>query len=155
MRKIKPLYTVVIDSREQAPYAFGKPHRRELADGGTIVSGLGEGDYAPMLDGELLPARIERKSLGDLYGVVGHGRERFEAELERLRPFRSWLVIEATCEQVRAGYERSRISGEAAFASVLCWSVKHGIAPIFAGSWKMGNAVCARILEEVALHSIK
>ena len=155
VRKLKAFYTVCIDSREQNPYRFGVPHRRELADGGTIVTGLEEGDYAPMLDGVLLPVRIERKSLGDLYGGVGYGRGRGEAELDRLRLFRSWLIIEASIEQVRHGFERSSIPGEAAFASVLCWSVRFSIAPIFCQSWKMGNVVCARILEEFAVHSIK
>ena len=151
-RKQRPLYSVVIDSREQQRYRFGHPHRRELGDGGAIIYGLAEGDYAAMLDGILLPCRIERKSLGDLFGVVGYGRERFEAELERLRPYRSFLIIEATADQVRAGYERSKISGEAAWASVIHWSVLFNITPIFAGSYRTGNAACARILEEVAVH---
>jgi hypothetical protein len=170
-RKPRPLFTVVIDTREQNPYRFGKPHRDELDDGGVIVSGLGEGDYGCMLDGELLSVRVERKSLSDLYGVVGNGRGRFAGdrkdgmyqvseesgvwepcELERLRQFKSYLVIEATADQVRAGYERSQIPGTAAWGSVICWSITYGIIPIFAGSWRTGNAACARILEEFAVH---
>ena len=170
-RKERPLFTVIIDTREQAAYRFGAPHRRELEDGGVIVSGLEEGDYGCMLDGELLPVRIERKSLSDLYGVVGNGRGRFAGdrkdgmyrdseesgvwkpcELERLRKFKSYLVIEATADQVRAGFERSKISGEAAFASVICWACKYNISPIFAGSWRTGNAICTRLLEEFAIH---
>lgn len=116
------------------------------------MSGLEEADYSAMLDGELLPVRIERKSLGDLYGVCGFGRERFEAELERLRPYRSFLIIEATCDEVRHGFERSKIPGNTVWASVLCWAVKFNISPIFAGSWRTGNAACARLLEEFALH---
>jgi hypothetical protein len=172
-RKPRPLFTVVIDSNEATknPYRFGKPHRDELDDGGVIVSHLAEADYSCMLDGELLSVRIESKSLSDLYGVVGKGRNRFASdkpgglyfesdesglwkpcELERLRKYKSYLVIEATADQVRAGFERSQISGAAAWASVLCWSVNFGIIPIFAGSWRTGNAACARILEEFAVH---
>jgi hypothetical protein len=116
-RKQRPLFTVVIDSREQTPYRFGPPHRKELDDGGSIISALDAGDYSCLLNGVLLPVRIERKSLSDLYGVVGHGRGRFagdkkdgtyrvseesgewaQSELLRLRPYKSFLIIEAQAD---------------------------------------------------------
>jgi hypothetical protein len=172
-RKPRPLFTVVIDTREQNPYRFGAPHKNELDDGGVIVSGLEEGDYGCLLEGELLPVRIERKSLSDLYGVVGNGRGRFAGdrkdgmyrdseesgvwkpcELERLRKFKAYLLIEATADQVRAGYERSQIPGAAAWGSVVSWSLTYNIAPIFAGSWRTGCAACAGILEEFAVQWI-
>ena len=151
-RKEKPLFTAVIDTREQLPYRFGQPHRRDLADGGTLRYKLDSGDYACELDAVLLPIRIERKSEIDFFACVGRERERFEAELERLRPFKSYLLIEATAEQIAAGIERSQVSGKAAMCSALCWSVQFGITPIFAGTWRMGNAICQRILEEFCAH---
>jgi hypothetical protein len=162
-RKPKPLYTTVIDTREQNPYKFGTPHRRELEDGGVVTYKLDEGDYAVELDGQLLPVRVERKSITDFYAVVGRERERFagiknglyyggESELLRLNRFASYLIIEATIDEVYHGIERSRIPGQAAIGSVFCWTVKYGVMPIFAGNWRNGNAICRRILEEFAVH---
>jgi ERCC4-type nuclease len=152
-RTEKPAITFVIDSREQFAYHFSKPKRRELADGGEVTYGLDEGDYACELDGELLPIRIERKSLGDLFGVVGHGRERFEREMERLaRHERAYLLIEASLAEVKSGYERSLVTGEAALGSVLHWSTQFGVQPVFAGNRRLGNEVCQRILEDFSVH---
>jgi hypothetical protein len=162
-RKPKPLLTIVIDTREQNPYQFGKPHRREFEDGGVVEYKLDEGDYACELDGSLLPVRVERKSITDFYAVVGRERERFagdkvgtyyggESELLRLNRFTSYLIIEATIDEVVHGIERSKVNGKAAIGSVLCWTVKYGIMPVFAGNWRTGNAICRRILEEFAAH---
>lgn len=131
--------------------------------------GLEEGDYSCLIDGELLPIRIERKSIEDYYGVVGRGRARFAgeradgmyksgpgrwvpSELERLRQFKSYLIIEATAAEVKHGIERSQISGEAALGSALCWSVTFGIHVIFAGDRRGGQDCCRRILEEYSHH---
>jgi ERCC4-type nuclease len=77
---IKPTVTFLIDSREQRPLEFGPPIRVDyFAGASTKVTTLREGDYAVSLDGaHPLSIRLERKSLGDLYGCVGAGRERFE-----------------------------------------------------------------------------
>ena len=155
MRREKPIFTVVIDTREQAAYSFGAPHRRELLDGGTLRYALSEGDYACEVDGVLLTTRIERKSVSDFFGVCGHGRERFERELERLRRFSSWLIIEATPEHLKQGFERSMISGDAALGSALSWAVKFGIHPIFAGGRREGNGICRRILEYGAVEYLR
>lgn len=168
-RKAKPILTWVIDTREQDPYRFGEPHRREFAAGGTLRYGLAEGDYAAELDAVLLPIRIERKSITDFFAVCGRERDRFaglngsgkyqagpntqkESELLRLKQFTSYLIIEADASQISAGIERSQVSGKAAICSALCWSVRFGITPIFAGSHRMGNAICQRLLEEFAVH---
>jgi len=150
--KPKPSLTFIVDTREQSPYQFSRAHRRDVAFGGSRRAKLDEGDYGVMIGEELLPIRIERKSIGDLFGVVGKGRERFERELDRLSGYASYLMIEATLEQVKHGFERSLVSGEAALGSVLCWSVTFGISPIFAGNWRLGNSVTQRLLEDFAAH---
>lgn len=144
----------MIDSREppETRYQLGPPRRREFEDGGTLCYKLDEGDYSVELDAQLLAIRIERKAIGDLFACVGRERDRFEAELERLRPYRSYLIIEGTAAEVSAGIERSQVSGKAAMTSVLCWSIRFGISPIFAGNWRIGNAICQRLLEEAAIH---
>jgi DNA excision repair protein ERCC-4 len=148
----KPLLCWIVDTREQYPYQFKSPRRDLFEDGGTLGYALGESDYSVEKDGVLLPIRIERKSLSDYYGIIGKGRERFERELQRLRPFRSYLVIEATPEQVRAGYERSLVSGEAAFWSAWGWSIQYGIMPVFAGNRTRAREITQWLLEDFAKH---
>jgi len=50
---------------------------------------------------------IERKSLGDVAGCVGHGRDRFRAQMERLAELR-WplLIVEASIQGI--GQYKSR-----------------------------------------------
>ncbi len=79
---------IIIDSREQKPYAF-TGHR-------TVCRKLDAGDYS--LEGYEGRIAVERKSKEDAWGSVG--KARFERALLRLgeveRPF---LVIESTLEQ--------------------------------------------------------
>jgi len=151
-KKILPVLKFVIDTREQWPLSFGallKP--RTFAPGGIVRYGLGEGDYGCELDEQLLPIRLERKSLGDLFGSCGYGRERLEREFERLRQYDyRALLIEATLGQVLAGHERSRISGRVAAASCLAWSVHFGLQVVFAENHRRAGAVAQRLLETFA-----
>lgn len=92
-------FTVVIDTREQRPFEFAgltsdARHGRRPLVVPTVVGTLGQGDYS--LAGLQDVVAVERKSLADLYGTLGQGRERFERELERLAGL-LWaaVVIEA------------------------------------------------------------
>lgn len=157
-RPIKPKVTLLVDTREQRPYVFSSAHRRDLAWGGVRHEALDAGDYSAELDGEPLPVFIERKSLGDLFGVIGQGRDRFERELERLASEMAqnggpaYILVEATAAQVREGYERSHVSGEAALGSLLHWSVLYGVHPLFAGDRILGKRITQGILEDFAAH---
>jgi hypothetical protein len=155
-RKVKPLLTYIIDSREQHAFSFGEPVRPEFADGGSAVEGLSEGDYGVRLDGDLLSIRIERKNLGDLFGVCGNGRDRFVRELERLTAFEyRAIVIEAPAHQILSGYERSRIPGRGVMASLCCWSVQFQIPVWFADGRQphaRAGGITQRLLEEFAIH---
>lgn len=155
-RKIKPTFTIIVDTREQLPLRFPAPTRRELSDGGVIRYVIDAGDYACTLDGgEYLPVRIERKSVSDYFGVVGNGRERFERELQKLSAYHSYLLIEATADEIRAGYERSKVHGEAALCSALAWSIDYGVMPIFAGNRRMGAHIAHRLLQEYAIKFLR
>ena len=70
--------TLLVDTREQRPLYFGEgvPQRRAT---------LPTGDYS--VEGCEGLIAIERKSLGDLFGTVGQGRERFEREIRPRFPF--------------------------------------------------------------------
>jgi ERCC4-type nuclease len=99
---------------------------------------------------------VERKSEGDLFGVCGFGRERFEKELERLRQYEyRALVIECSASGIYRGFDRSQIPGKTVLASVLAWSVQFGVHVIFAGSRSMARAITQRLLEQYAVEFIR
>ena len=95
-------FAVVIDTREQLPWTFGGLWSDSSARGGRRpivvdqrVATLQQGDYS--LVGHESQVAIERKSLADLFGTLGQGRERFERELARLAELdRAAIVIEAS-----------------------------------------------------------
>ncbi|HVY62329.1 MAG TPA: hypothetical protein VHF22_11785, partial [Planctomycetota bacterium] len=94
----KPPFTVVIDTREQAPLSFGSWP--------TVVAGMKTGDYS--IQGFEDQIAIERKSLSDLFGCIGRDRDRFERELLRLWALDyAAIVIEATLADVLEGAPRS------------------------------------------------
>jgi ERCC4-type nuclease len=156
-RKVRPVITFIIDSREQLPFDFTPPKRKEFDDGGTMVDGLSEGDYSVALDGgPPLSVRLERKSEGDLFGCCGFGRQRFERELERLRQYEyRGLVIECSALEIHRGFDRSQIPGKTALASVLAWSVQYDLHIFFAGSRSMARAITQRVLEQYAIEFIR
>jgi len=91
--------TILIDTREQTPLAFDRRFPTERAT-------LPVGDYGVrgFSDWSNPAFVIERKTLDDLCGSLGTGRERFLREVERMRQFRfRALVIEAHKDQVTLG----------------------------------------------------
>lgn len=96
------------------------------------------GDYAGAWedkDGkhiEFMPIFFERKSLGDLYGTLGKGMERFKKEIERAKEDGSQLIIivEACFAEVLYGYEYSRMEGDAIIKTLMTLWVKHDIPHI-------------------------
>lgn len=118
-------FRVVIDSREQAPYHF-RGFRTDAAQKNrplvvqTVIDGLPTGDYS--IDGFEDRIAVERKSLADLYGTLGHGRERFERELTRLSALQvAAVVIEASWCDVKAGVNQSRLSPKSVMGSINSW----------------------------------
>lgn len=125
-------FSVIVDSREQAGYSFRGFNTDASARGGrrpliipTRVAGLETGDYS--IEGYESRIAIERKSLDDLYGTLGYGRQRFERELERLAEMEcAAVVIEASWPQILGTPpEHSRLSPKTVFRSVNAWEVKY------------------------------
>lgn len=87
--KKKPDFTILQDSREQNPYLF-KSYPCQVKK-----SGLKTGDYS--VEGyEENGITIERKSHSDCYSSLGGGRERLEAEFQRMSQFQyAAFVVEA------------------------------------------------------------
>jgi len=90
-----PPMRIVIDTREQAPWAWAP------SDAVTEIRALTAGDYALADDCERVKGRetlavrfaIERKSLDDFLGTISVGWDRFQRELVRMESFPARVVI--------------------------------------------------------------
>lgn len=134
MTKVHPLttpYTVVIDTREQRPFAFAgiradaRQHCRPLAVQ-TVRATLRQGDYS--LVGHELAIAIERKSAADLYSTLAAGRGRFERELQRLNQLQfAAVVVEIDWHEILLGAPDgwSKLSPKTVYRSVIAWQQRY------------------------------
>lgn len=144
---------IVVDSREQLPYAFADLHAdardgyRPLAV--TLRNGcLPEGDYS--LEGFENQIAVERKSLADLYGTLGQGRGRFQRELERLDALSfAAVVVEADWREVLMDPpDRSRLNPKTVYRSVIAWQQRRPrVHWWFCVNRRMAEITTFRILE--------
>ncbi|MBD5539210.1 MAG: hypothetical protein HDQ94_04345 [Desulfovibrio sp.] len=121
---------IVIDSREQCPFAFAGPRY----EGVEVVPGsLTVGDYS--LEGLADKVAVERKELPDLVQCLGRERERFERELQRGMGLDAFaVVVEASWADLAAGRYRSRLNPHAACQSVAAFMGRYRVPFLFAGS---------------------
>ena len=117
-------HTLIVDTREQSPFGFhgfeAKSPNDELIPFviNTERATLESGDYSVKGFEPLIS--VERKSLEDLYGTLGGGRERFERELERLNQMDfAAVVTEAPWARVMEGIDGRRLSPESVFGSII------------------------------------
>lgn len=117
-------FTISIDTREQAPFAF---------DAWPTAPGtLATGDYSIAGLEELVA--LERKSLADLLACIGRERERFKRELHRLGAYRCRAVIvECDLASIVAGDYRGEVTPAAALGSIASWTTRYQVPFIFAG----------------------
>jgi ERCC4-type nuclease len=111
------------DTREQAvpPFPSGVEVRRAT---------LAEADYTTPALVDL--ARIERKSPGDLASTLSHGRERFDREVQRLRPYR-WkcVVVEGDLSEV---YRTTRMHPHSILGSIASLFARWDVPVLFAAN---------------------
>ena len=121
--------TLVVDTREQRPFQFPSKSiiRKKEIIIKTVPLGLKAGDYSVL--GLQDQISIERKSMIDLFGTAGGGRDRFERELERLAELEyAAIVIEGTWEDIaRRPPARSDMTSKSVIRSLLAWSQRYGI----------------------------
>lgn len=154
-------FTVIIDTREQSPFPFkgfraDAKHARQV-QGQKIIpdlyipterSGLPTGDYS--IQGHESSIAIERKSLTDLYGTLGSGRDRFERELDRLSKFQvAHVVVESDwMTALRSPPDRAKLSPKSVFRSINAWEQEFPtIHWQFMGSRELAEHKTFRILE--------
>lgn len=129
-------FTIVVDTREQQPYAFA----------GAVTKTLPSGDYS--IVGLEDKVAIERKSKTDAYGSLGHGRARFRREVERLAGFDyAAIVVEDTLQGFLQRPAHSKMSPRAAISSLLAWSVRYHIVVFFGGDRDHSRALTRKLLQ--------
>lgn len=131
---------IIIDTREQEPYAFD-PHP-------AVIEGLKTGDYS--IQGLVGAVAVERKSLADLVGCMTSGRDRFERELSRAVTTgmrRLWVVVEGTLADLATGDYRSQLHPNAALGTIAAWANRYPpVQILFAGTRSLGQDLTRRLL---------
>lgn len=154
-RVVQSPFTIIVDTREQAPWSFDQLTLwQTAAEGGARIAvrtergTLTSGDYS--IAGMQDRIAIERKSLADLYGTLGKGRARFEAELERLSRL-EWaaVIIESGWHGIARGPEApTTMQPRSVAASILAFMQRMpSIAWLTAGSRDMAATLGFRLLE--------
>ncbi|MCC6668976.1 MAG: hypothetical protein IT375_34875 [Polyangiaceae bacterium] len=135
------LITILIDTREQAPLQFGEAVRTERAT-------LATGDYSAAGVTDLVA--LERKSLADLTTCCGRDRERFLAQIQRLRAFPvRGLVIEGDAPSIAAGAYRSQIRPASVIGTLVAICTDHAIPVWLATDAHHAAIIVERILRRV------
>lgn len=143
---------IVIDTNEQLPYTF----QEQVARGevGIVQASLYTGDYS--LVGFENRVSVERKSLGDAFGTIGGGRDRFDDEMDRAAAFEYFaIVIETSLSglEVPPRFSRAsdkgnrRLSPETVIKSLIGWSMDRGVHVWLADNRSRGELTTFRILE--------
>lgn len=127
-------FCIVIDTREKNPVLFdkvGDPKFKNLNE--IIWLGLPTGDYSiqGMTDPETCDhsITIERKSLDDLFGSTGRGRDRFEKEYIRMSKFDyAELVVEADLKTIfKNPPPLSSMVPRSVYRTILAWSQRYKV----------------------------
>jgi ERCC4-type nuclease len=127
-----PILTVLVDSREQRipPMPPGVAVERAT---------LHEGDYTlPSLVGI---AVVERKSAADFVSSITHGRERFDREIERLKPYKfKAIVVE---DDLTWCYRCTLAHRNSILGTIASYTARHDTPVLFAGDIDgAGRLIC-------------
>lgn len=149
---------LLVDTREQnTPRLqrrledFGKPYRRQKLDFGDYSCEItGPNGETIDLSGRLC---IERKmNLDELCNCFCNGRQRFEREFQRAKEAgaKVYLLVEsATWEKVFGGVYRSRMKPDALIASILAWTARYSMIPVFCKAETTGRMIAKILRYEV------
>lgn len=132
MSKESVQLSIVRDTREQKRQdkALGWMFNRGFDPKPEVITrGLPTGDYSLLgLENDVI---VERKTLPDLVACLGRERDRFEAELVRMRGYSAAVVIvEATMDDLSGGNYRSMLDPVCAVQTVISFCANYRI-PFF------------------------
>jgi len=126
-----PPWSLVIDSREQAPFRFTRIPATAKEGGGYVVPRLTTGIALPTGDYSIAGLEsavcIERKSLSDLFGSVGRERDRFEREFQRMAEMQwSAIVVESHESDIELRPPRgTKILPSTILGTIESWSIRY------------------------------
>lgn len=122
---------IVIDTREQRPLEFDFP---------TVRGTLRTGDYSAR--GFEREIGIERKSIQDLAGSCGQGRDRFNRCVERLLALPlAAIFVDGLEEEVYAHNYTGNISPQSIMGSVASWRARGLQVCFFKDRWHSAQAM--------------
>ena len=131
--------TVVVDTREQEPYAFDSSCE-------VVRRALPAGDYS--IEGFEDSVAVERKTLEDFVSTVIRSRKRFYKELQRLEGYKAaCVVVESDLRDVLTGRYRSGAHPNAVLGTVISIVVDFQIPVFFCSD----RQVACRFVEEFLL----
>ena len=123
---------ILIDNREQRPVLYDKEGDPSFPDLKIEWGTLQTGDYS--IKGHSSPdmehsVTIERKSLADLFGSTGRGRERLEKEFIRMTEFcHAEIVIEADLRTIiKNPPELSKMNPKSVYRTLVAFSQRYGV----------------------------
>lgn len=122
--------TVIVDSREQAPFQFtgftaDARHKGKPLIVPIEIAGLTTGDYS--LAGFEQRICVERKSKADAYGTFGRDRERWERELDRMAKmdFAAVVVEASLLACLTDPPPNTKFLPKSFYRSVIAWQVRY------------------------------
>ena len=120
---------MISDSREQLPLDFSG------LDGVDKVEriGLAFGDYTALVHGKQVPIVFDRKAIGDLFGTMTSGYDRWKVVMEKAKKanFKLILIIEGTYTDVWNGVEYSKFDGHSMLKKLAMLYVKYDLEYVF------------------------
>jgi ERCC4-type nuclease len=161
--KIIESFRIIVDTREQATHRSDQRYESMGVELDRAVLDYGDYTYNLTLpDGPLhdISARIkpkcvvERKqNLDELAMCFTRSRDRFRREFERAAAenARIYLLTEnASLDMIMAGQYRSRFQPRAFLASLLSWSKRYNMVPVFCDMRSSG-----RLIKEILFRDMK
>lgn len=138
-------FYLIVDTREQLPLFTNPIEGLEI-----IKDTVHWGDYT--IKGFEEYFAIERKMMSDFYGYIGREREKTVVKMkafERMVQANGFvgLVIEASEEEVYAGYGYSKVSPETARQALASFRIRYGVHTYCSDSreaierWILDNAI--------------
>lgn len=143
--KVPSGFRLIVDTREKRPL-FGD----WLSDLDIVTDTLHHGDYS--IRGFEDRFAIERKQISDFYTYIGREHDRTVKKMEEFRDMVAaggfaGLVIEASENDLLAGYLMSRVSPEVARQALVSFEIRYGVHCYYSKSrkdierWIMDRAI--------------
>jgi len=131
-----------VDSREQKELTFRKGAFDQI-----VVGGLPFADYWARVDGHAIPIVFERKGLGDLFGTMTTGYNRFKNEMEKARDAQCHMIlmIEGSMTDVARGHKHSQYEGSSMLKKLAMLRVRYDLEYHFFNT----RREMARYIEEI------